>query len=126
MLTNFRQMLQDAYRDHVAIGSFNAYNYETIRGILEAGKQMGGGPVIVAFGKKYLSNMSLQDAAAIVRSLAAELDMPVCLHLDHCSDINIICQTIECWTIGGTISGVTSLVIILILSLFQNVLPGLM
>lgn len=35
-------------------------------------------------------------------------------------------QTIECWTIGGTISGVTSLVIILILSLFQNVLPGLM
>lgn len=95
MLTNFRQMLQDAYRDHVAIGSFNAYNYETIRGILEAGKQMGGGPVIVAFGKKYLSNMSLQDAAAIVRALAAELDMPVCLHLDHCSDINIICQAIR-------------------------------
>lgn len=95
MLTNFSHMLTKAYEGHYAIGSFNAYNYETIRGILEAGKEMGGGPVIVAFGKKYLSNMSLSDAAAIVRSLARELDMEVCLHLDHCPDINIIYQAIR-------------------------------
>lgn len=35
-------------------------------------------------------------------------------------------QTIDCWTIGGTIAGVTALVVILILSLFQGVLPGLL
>lgn len=35
-------------------------------------------------------------------------------------------QTIDSWTIGGTIAGVTALVVILILSLFQGVLPGLL
>lgn len=35
-------------------------------------------------------------------------------------------QTIECWTVGGTIAGVSALVVILILSMFQGVLPGLL
>jgi len=94
MLTDFREMLCDAYRDHTAVGAFNAYNYETIRGIWEAGRQRGG-PVIVAFGQKYLANMRLADVSAVVRSLAESDPMPVCLHLDHCSDPEIIRQAIE-------------------------------
>ncbi len=35
-------------------------------------------------------------------------------------------QTMKVWTVGGTISGVTALVIVIILSLFSSVLPGLM
>ena len=35
-------------------------------------------------------------------------------------------QTIKAWTIGGFVAGVSGLLICLILSLFQNVLPGLM
>ncbi len=34
-------------------------------------------------------------------------------------------QTIECWSIGGTVSGLSALVAIIVLALFQNVLPGL-
>ncbi len=95
MLTNFNNMLGRAYREHIAIGSFNAYNYETIRGIIEAGHQMGDDPVIVAFGKKYLDNMHLADAVAIVKALSANYPMEICLHLDHCNKIEIIRQAIE-------------------------------
>lgn len=35
-------------------------------------------------------------------------------------------DTLKSWTLGGTIAGVTALIIILILSLFTNVLPGLL
>jgi GntP family gluconate:H+ symporter len=35
-------------------------------------------------------------------------------------------QTIQSWTIGGTISGLTALAILIILSLFTGVLPGLL
>ncbi|MBM6684883.1 GntP family permease [Faecalicatena contorta] len=35
-------------------------------------------------------------------------------------------QTMKVWTVGGTISGVTALVIVIVLSLFSSVLPGLM
>lgn len=34
-------------------------------------------------------------------------------------------QTMKVWTIGGTISGVTALVVVIILALFTNILPGL-
>lgn len=35
-------------------------------------------------------------------------------------------QTLKVWTLGGTISGVTSLLVILVLSFFINALPGLL
>lgn len=35
-------------------------------------------------------------------------------------------ETLRVWTVGGTIAGVTSLVMIVILSLFTGILPGLM
>lgn len=35
-------------------------------------------------------------------------------------------QTFQAWTIGGTISGVTALLVIIVLSFFTNVLPGLL
>ncbi|MDR2490461.1 MAG: GntP family permease [Spirochaetaceae bacterium] len=35
-------------------------------------------------------------------------------------------QTIQSWTLGGSISGLTALIILLILSLFANSLPGLL
>ena len=38
MLTNFNAMLDDAHKNGYAVGSFNAYNYETIRGIIEAAR----------------------------------------------------------------------------------------
>lgn len=35
-------------------------------------------------------------------------------------------QTMQSWTIGGTVSGVSSLIVIMILTLMQGILPGLM
>jgi GntP family gluconate:H+ symporter len=34
-------------------------------------------------------------------------------------------ETFECWTIAGTITGITALIMIFILGLFQGILPGL-
>jgi fructose-bisphosphate aldolase class II len=95
MLTNFKDMLQDAYTGHFAVGSFNVYNYETMKGVFEAARSLGGKPLIVAFGLKYLVNMSLPDARAMAASLAREASMPVCLHLDHCNRLDIIFQAIH-------------------------------
>ena len=35
-------------------------------------------------------------------------------------------QTMKNWSIGGFVAGITGLIMVLILSLFQNILPGLM
>ncbi|MBQ7479455.1 MAG: gluconate permease, partial [Selenomonadaceae bacterium] len=35
-------------------------------------------------------------------------------------------QTMKAWTVGGFVAGLTGLAVLLVLSMFQNVLPGLM
>lgn len=95
MLTNYIDMLAKAKRGGYAIGSFNAYNYETIRGIIDAGSKNHCEGTIVAFGMKYLENMELADAQAITAAIAARTEMPVALHLDHCDNIKIIQQAID-------------------------------
>ena len=94
MLTNFNAMLKDAYDKHYAVGSFNVYNFETMKGVVDAAVRMGVQSVIVAFGAKYLSNMTLKDAHSMARVLSEESGLPVCLHLDHCSDMDTVYRAI--------------------------------
>ncbi|NLN96808.1 MAG: class II fructose-bisphosphate aldolase [Eubacteriaceae bacterium] len=94
MLVNLRDIIQDAYKNKYALGSFNGYNFETFKGTVDAGVEKNV-PVIVAFGAKYLTNMSLKTAHAMVQSIAEEVNIPVCLHLDHCSDMDIIFEAID-------------------------------
>lgn len=94
MLTNLKTILDVAYANKYAVGSFNGYNSETFRGIIEAGKETKT-PIILAFGAKYLTNFSLESAAALTKSLAEDLDIPVCLHLDHCADMDVVFRAIK-------------------------------
>lgn len=94
MLVNFKNILNEAYVNHYAVGSFNGYNYETFKGIIDAGNEAKT-PVILAFGAKYLKNMSLETAYAITKSLGEEAAIPVCLHLDHCSDLDVVFRAIR-------------------------------
>lgn len=94
MLVNLADILKDAYRGHYAVGAFNGYNYETFAGIIAAGTETNT-PVILAFGAKYLQNMSLETAYALAASLGGKGETPVCLHLDHCSDLDTVFRAIR-------------------------------
>lgn len=94
MLVNFNGVLKEAYEKQYAVGAFNSYNLETMQATVEAGEEKNT-PVIIAFGAKYMTNMSLRTAAGIAKSLAKEVSIPVCLHLDHCSDIDVIKEAVE-------------------------------
>ena len=94
MLVNFKEILREAYVNHYAVGSFNGYNYETFKGIIDAGCETKT-PVILAFGAKYLKNMSLETAYALSKSLGGGVEIPICLHLDHCSDMDTVFRAIR-------------------------------
>lgn len=94
MMISFAEMLGAARRDRYAVGSFNVYNYETIRGVIESGREAGL-PVIVAFGAGYLPNMELDEVAGLVRTMAALSPTPVALHLDHCKSFETIVRAIK-------------------------------
>lgn len=95
MLTNFNHMLEEAYKSHRAVGSFNIYNYDTMRGVVKAAKHTGTKSVILAFGSKYLPNMDLRDVYAIAKSLSETEGINICLHLDHTKDLAVIEKAIR-------------------------------
>lgn len=94
MMTNLSKLLTEARKGRYAVGSFNVYNYETIRGVLEAGNELGY-PMIVAFGENYLVNMELDEVVAVVNAMAKKVDIPFVLHLDHCKSVANIVRAIK-------------------------------
>ena len=94
MMVPMNRLLSDARAGKYAVGAFNVYNYETIRGVIEAGAASGV-PVIVAFGERYLENMGFDEATAITRILAERSGVPAALHLDHCKSVDHVLQAIR-------------------------------
>ena len=94
MMVNFSEVLKEARRCRYAVGSFNVYNYETIRGVVEAGDELGYS-TIVAFGEGYLPNMDVDEVYALVHAMAHKVKIPLVLHLDHCKSFETIVRAIR-------------------------------
>lgn len=94
MLVNLKTLVDDAYKGKYAYGSFNGYNLETFSAAIDAGLEKNQS-VIVAFGAKYLDNMSLKTAKKMIEGLVEDIDINVCFHLDHCDDMQIIKEAID-------------------------------
>jgi len=94
MMVAMKSLLEEAQKRKYAIGSFNVYNYETIRGVIDAASDERV-PVIVAFGERYLENMGLAEVASVTRDLCAGAGVPVVLHLDHCKSFDHIVQAVQ-------------------------------
>jgi len=94
MIVNLSELLREARRGRYAVGSFNVYNYETIRGVVEAARELGYG-TIVAFGEAYLPNMEMDEVSALVRSMAGRVEVPLVLHLDHCKQFDNVVKALR-------------------------------
>ncbi|MCJ7688862.1 MAG: class II fructose-bisphosphate aldolase, partial [Clostridiaceae bacterium] len=94
MIITMKGILHDAMEGKFAVGSFNVYNYETIKGVMEASKEQNL-PAILAFGEKYLSNMDFETVYGLAKSLSSNMDVPVALHLDHCVSLENIYRAIK-------------------------------
>lgn len=89
-----KTMLKQAQDSHTAVLALNIYSRESIRGCLQAAEKAKT-PLILAFGKRYLDVMSLEEAVALFRLNSRDITVPVCLHLDHCADLNILKQAVD-------------------------------
>ena len=94
MITSITPLLAAAQASRQAVGSFNVYSYETVRGVLEAGAKTGK-PVIVAFGERYLENMGFDTLVGMCRTVAAELEVEYAIHLDHCKKLDNVYRAIH-------------------------------
>jgi len=82
MLITLKEILQDAESRGYAVGLFNMLNLEMARGIIEAAEEMRS-PLILGVAEVHLPFIPLEFAAPIMRQIAQNASVPVCLHFDH-------------------------------------------
>ncbi len=81
-LVNLREILSDAHEKRYAVGNFDAFNMEMVKGILFAAEEAKS-PVIIAYGEVFEDYIDVASYAGMVLPLARKSKVPVCLHLDH-------------------------------------------
>lgn len=80
-----RQMLIDAATRGYAVGAFNVTNIIQMEAVIEAAVARGA-PVIVQTSVTPAKFLRPEVLVAAYRALAELAPVPVCLHLDHCTD----------------------------------------
>lgn len=95
MITNLSRLLLPALSDGHGVMAFNVYGYEDAYAVVDAAEQLGA-PVTLSASMTLLRFIPLPVVAFMLTHMAKQVSVPVCIHLDHCSDIDFICQAVDC------------------------------
>ncbi len=93
-LVGLNPLLEEAQKKHYAIGAFNFCNAETAQAVAEAGTELRS-PIIFIIGPWEIPLLGTKMVVDVAKWVADEVDVPVCLHLDHATDIELVKECIE-------------------------------
>ncbi len=89
MLCSLNTMLKHAECHRFGIAAFNVYGYEDALAIIKAAEREKS-PVILGASMKFAAFMPIEIIGAMLTHLASHSPVPVCIHLDHANDLEII------------------------------------
>jgi len=85
-IANAREIAMQAAEGKYAVGAFNVTNLIQLEGVVDAAVEMKS-PVIIQTSVKPSKFLGPDVLVSIYRAIAASAPVPLCLHLDHCTDI---------------------------------------
>ena len=94
MLVSMKEMLEDAKRNHYALPAFDVSNYDMMKSVLEACEEERSPALLMALGVD-LKGRDMNLLASMIRSASDYFHIPVCLHLDHATDLELIKRAID-------------------------------
>jgi len=77
-----------------ALLAANFYNYETLKGLLQAAKEMNT-PIILQLSESSLDYLGIHPAVQMARAALKEFEVEGWIHLDHGSNINLIQRCLD-------------------------------
>ena len=93
-LVTLKEILAGTRENHYAVGAFNFSCPEDAEGIVMAGVEKNA-PVILQVSINALKYNGLKATVGMVKGMAESVDIPVCLHLDHATDYDLIKECIR-------------------------------
>ena len=97
-IANAKEMMLKATAGKYAVGAFNCTNLIQMEAVVEAAIELKA-PLILQASVAPSKFLKPQVIAAIYRTLAESAPVPICLHLDHCNEVDF-CK--ECADAGYT------------------------
>ena len=94
MLVSMKEMLGDAREKHYAIPAFDISNYEMMRAVLEVCEEEKSPALLMGLGVD-LEGRAMNLIASMVREASNYFKIPVCLHLDHATELGMIKNAID-------------------------------
>ena len=94
MLVSIKEMIADEQAKHYALPAFDVSNYEMMRAVLDACEEERSPALLQALGVDFDAK-GLPILTAMIKEAAKHYTIPVCLHLDHATDINFIRAALE-------------------------------
>lgn len=96
MLVGLKEVLKYAEAKKVAIGSFNAPNLESLMAIIEAAEELNE-PVIIMHAQLHedINVCKLDEIGPLIVSMSERSTVPVCVHLDHGTDIGYLKKALD-------------------------------
>jgi len=97
-LVTMGPMLKRARTKGYGIAAYNMIDYNSARAIVEGASALDA-PIIVQVSVKTVKHWGYKPIALWVRELSAFVDIPVALHLDHCTDLDVLRRCVDAgWT----------------------------
>ncbi|MBQ9997412.1 MAG: class II fructose-bisphosphate aldolase [Clostridia bacterium] len=89
MLVTMKEILEDARKNHYAIPAFDVSNYEMMKAILETCEEEKSPALLMTLGVD-TEGRNLQLLSSMINGASNYFKVPVCLHMDHATDIDFI------------------------------------
>ena len=86
-IVNAKEIMVEAAREGYAVGAFNITDLLQFEAVIDAAIEKKS-PVIIQTSVKPSKFLGTNMMVAIYRTLASSAPVPVCLHLDHCTEID--------------------------------------
>ncbi len=89
MLVTMKEMLADAKKNHYAIPAFDVSNYEMMKAVLETCEEEKSPALLMTLGVD-TQGRNLQLLSSMIEGASKFFKIPICLHMDHATDIDFI------------------------------------
>jgi tagatose 1,6-diphosphate aldolase GatY/KbaY len=86
-IVNAKEIMVEAAKGKYAVGAFNITDLVQLEGVVDAAVEKKA-PLIIQTSVKPSKFLGRDVLVAIFRTIAESAPIPICLHLDHCTDVD--------------------------------------
>jgi fructose-bisphosphate aldolase class II len=94
MITNLKDILLPAQDKNYAVACFNVFGYEDARAVVDSAEARNAS-VILSINLDMRQFMTMEEIVGMLRPMAEKSNAPVCLHLDHTYEVDVVKAAID-------------------------------